>query len=349
MRLWYERGAWASRRGRKIIGDTSRESVNRIIVIRHAALGDMVLLRPFLVEAKEFFPNAEIVLSVVSNYTYGVPDDLADSVHILHGTDNPSVGLRERLARARELGSADILFDLADTTRSRYLTWLTDAKVKIGFPYRWYLRNLLFDAAVFRSDFAFEAEVMLDTLKLLGANPKTPMKFNWPLNLQSVAEDPVAKRIVYFPFASVEKKCWPREHFSELIGLLAAAMPHYCHVILAGINKSEDPSYFSNLVDKFRNIELKSAMNLDSTIRFLVSSRLVISNDTGIRNLAISVDTPTLGVFFSTVPHRYWPRGLGRHEAVFRPGGEIPTVDQVMAEAKKLLEKTALPLEKIAC
>jgi ADP-heptose:LPS heptosyltransferase len=90
-------------------------------------------------------------------------------------------------------------------------------------------------------------------------------------------------------------------------------------------------------------------LSLDLTIQFLASSDLVISNDTGVRNLAISVDTPTLGIFFSTVPHRYWPRGFGRHKAVFLPEGEIPVVEQVAAEARQLLGKTDIQVEKIVC
>jgi ADP-heptose:LPS heptosyltransferase len=341
VKLWFERGAWVSTGSKKLISKISPESVRRIVVIRHAALGDMVLTRPFLVEARKFFPNAKIVLSIVSNYSYGVPSDLVDSIHVLHGTDQPGVGLGARLARARELGSADILFDLADTTRSRYLTWLSNAKVKIGFPYRWYLRNLLFDAAVFRSDFVFEAEVMLDTLKIIGANPKYPPQFNWPKISQRASGDFQVKRIVYFPFASVQSKCWPKEHFSELIGALAAELPDYCHVILAGIGKDEDPTYFSNMANTHQNVELQSASNLEFTIQFLAYSHLLVSNDTGVRNLAISVDTPTLGIFFSTVPHRYWPRGNGRHEAVFLSEGEVPPVDRVAAEARRLLRGTA--------
>ena len=341
MKLWFERGAWVSKRGKKLISKLSPKSVRRIVVIRHAALGDMVLTRPFLVEVRKFFPNAKIVLSIVSNYSYGVPSDLVDSVHVLHGTDQPGAGLGARLARARALGSADILFDLADTTRSRYLTWLSDAKVKIGFPYRWYLRNLLFDAAVFRSDFVFEAEVMLDALKMVGANPQYPLQYNWPKQLQNSSERLPAKRIVYFPFASVQSKCWPKEHFAELIGTLAAEIPDYFHVILAGIGKDEDPAYFSNMANSYQNVKLQPASNLELTIRFLAYSHLVVSNDTGVRNLAISVDTPTLGVFFSTVPHRYWPRGNCRHEAVFLSEGGLPTVDRVAAEARALLRGTA--------
>jgi ADP-heptose:LPS heptosyltransferase len=349
MKLWFERGAWASTRGRKALEKISPESVGRIVVIRHAALGDMILTRPFLVEAKKYFPNAEIVLSIVSNYSYGVPHDLVDRVHVIQGSDQPNVSLRARLARARELGVADILFDLADTTRSRYLTWLSDAKIKIGFPYRWYLRNLLFDAAVFRSDFVFEAEAMLDTLKLLGANPKTPIQFNWPQHSQHGAVRSLAKRIVYFPFASVRAKCWPKEYFSQLISVLATELPNHCHVILAGIGKDEGPADFMNLAENYRNVECQPVLNLDLTIQLLGNSNLVISNDTGVRNLAISVDTPTLGIFFSTVPHRYWPRGSGHHKAVFLPDGEIPTVEQVAAEARQLLGKADIWVEKIRC
>jgi ADP-heptose:LPS heptosyltransferase len=341
VKLWFERGAWVSTRGKKLISKISPESVKRIVVIRHAALGDMVLTRPFLVELRKFFSNAKIVLSIVSNYSYGVPSDLVDSVHVLHGTDQPGVGLGARLARARELGSADVLFDLADTTRSRYLTWLSDAKVKIGFPYRWYLRNLLFDAAVFRSDFVFEAEVMLDALKIIGANPQYPLQYNWPKQFQNYSESLTAKRVVYFPFASVQSKCWPKEHFSKLIGALAAEIPDYCHVILGGVREDENPAYFSNLANNYQNVNLQQAMNLDSTIQFLAHSHLVISNDTGVRNLAISVDTPTLGIFFSTVPHRYWPRGNGRHEAVFLSEGEVPSVERVTAGARRILAETA--------
>lgn len=341
MKLWFERGAWVSTRGKKLISKISPQSVKRIVVIRHAALGDMVLTRPFLVELRKFFPNAKIVLSIVSNYSYGVPSDLVDSVHVLHGTDQPGVSLRARLARAREVGSSDILFDLADTTRSRYLTWLSDAKVKIGFPYRWYLRNILFDVAVFRSDFVFEAEVMLDALKIIGANPKYPPQFNWPKISQCASGGLQVKRIVYFPFASVQRKCWPKEHFSELIGALAAELPDYCHVILAGIGTDEDPAYFSNMANEYQNVKLQPAGNLEFTIQFLANSYLVVSNDTGIRNLAISVDTPTLGIFFSTVPHRYWPRGNGRHEVVFLPEGEVPPVERVTDGARRLLTETA--------
>ena len=338
MKLWFERGAWASSRGRHVAAKIRPEDVKRIAVIRHAALGDMVLVRPFLVEARKFFPNAEIVLSLVSNYTYGAPTDLVDSVHVLHGNEQKNVSLRERITRAKELGPVDLLFDLADTTRSRYLCLLTNAKLKIGFPYRWYLRNLLFDAAVPRSDFSFEAVNMLHALMLLGANPKFPLDFGWPKDRSLPPMDAAqTRRVVYFPFASVDSKCWPMDRFANLDLKLADEFPEHSHVVLGGISEQESPENFSELAKQRTNVVLQPAMPLESAVSLLRESSLVVSNDTGVRNLAISTCTPTLGIFFSTVPYRYWPRAEKKHEIIFSANGQLPSVDQVFSGARQLL------------
>jgi ADP-heptose:LPS heptosyltransferase len=333
MKLWFERGAWSSRRGRKIADEIEPSGVQRVAVIRHAALGDMVLVRPFLVELRKFFPNAEIVLSVVSNYQYGVPDDLVDRVHVIHGSDQKSVAVRERLKAAKELGTVDLLFDLADTTRSRYLCALTKAKLKIGFPYRGYLRWLLYDATVPRSDFSFEAINMLDMLMLFGANPAIPPDFGWEKSHQ-VQEK--TKRVIYFPFASVSSKCWNRENFLSLIEQMVRKYPKFQHVVLGGTGKEEALDPFEGIAQLHESIRLESAMDLGQLTVHLADSSLVISNDTGVRNLAIAVNTPTVGVFFSTVPYRYWPR-YGQHEAVFEASGDQPDVKNVLRAAIKIL------------
>ena len=333
MKLWFERGAWASKKGKRVIKDLESHSTRRIAVIRHAALGDMVLVRPFLVELKKFFPNAEIVLSIVSNYEYGTPYDLVDRVHVVYGSDKKIFSLRQRIHQAKELGDVDILFDLADTTRSRYLTALTKAKLKVGFPYRGYLRSLLYDAAVWRSDFSFEAINMLDMLMLFGANPAIPPDFGWEKSHQ-VQEK--TKRVIYFPFASVSSKCWNRENFLSLIDQMVRKYPKFQHVVLGGTGKEEALDPFEGIAQLHESIRLESAMDLGQLTVHLADSSLVISNDTGVRNLAIAVNTPTVGVFFSTVPYRYWPR-YGQHEAVFEASGDQPDVKNVLRAAIKIL------------
>ena len=94
MKLWFERGAWASKKGRRKAAMLRLDRVKSIAVIRHAALGDMVLVRAFLGELRRHFPNASITLSTVSNYIYGTPEDMVDRVHVIHGSDQRKAPLR---------------------------------------------------------------------------------------------------------------------------------------------------------------------------------------------------------------------------------------------------------------
>jgi ADP-heptose:LPS heptosyltransferase len=72
-------------------------------------------------------------------------------------------------------------------------------------------------------------------------------------------------------------------------------------------------------------------------MKFLAESSLVVSNDTGVRNMGISIGANTLGIFYSTVPYRYWPRD-GKHEVVFNADRSIPEVSKVYLATKEHLE-----------
>ncbi len=334
MKLWFERGAWASNKARQKIAALKPQEIKSIAVVRHAALGDMVLLRAFIVELRRHFPAASITLSLVSNYTYGAPRDMVDRVHTVYGSDQRSVSRREQIKRMKELGYHDLLFDLAATSRSFWLCLLNPAGFKIGFPYRAMQRHLIYDAAVLRSDFRFEADTMLDMLHLLGCATRYPPDF-------SLTEEPLQREkpcIVYFPSASTAEKCWPADHFSRLLGELAVMYPQHEHLVLEGVAEWES---IEEIIAPHRNkpnVSEMKATDLHSTISLLKGADLLICNDTGIRNLAIAANTPTVGIFFCTIPYRYWPR-YGRHAAVFEYDGSIPPVQKVLASVKAILHR----------
>ncbi len=50
MKLWFGNGAWASPKAIQRAESLKPEAVRKVAVIRHAALGDMILTRPFLKE-----------------------------------------------------------------------------------------------------------------------------------------------------------------------------------------------------------------------------------------------------------------------------------------------------------
>ena len=338
IRLNFRRGsAFANKKAREWLKDKHPEDIRNVAVIRHAAIGDFMNIRPFLIELKEFFPNAKITLSVNKSAMYGMPEDLIDEVHIVQ-KDHPhkkgkKTSLFQRIQEAKTLPPQDIIFDLTDSSLTLLVVFFSKASLKIGYPYRW-IRRLFYDIATLRSDFVLEAESVLHMLNILGAKTTRPLRYGYenkyPKNLK--------KRIIYFAGASIKEKCWEEEKFQKLIHKMSQSYQNYEHVILQGIKEDEKFLEIYEPLKKKDNVVLKSAMKLDETMQYLCNSSLVVSNDTGIRNMAIAVETPTVGIFFLTGAFRYWPRD-GKHECVFRYDYKSPEIDEVYQVTLKHMEK----------
>ncbi len=334
MKLWFKKGAWASKKAKRIVEQIAADEVKSIAVIRHAALGDMVLTRCFLVELRKHFPNAKLTLSLISNYTRGAPEDLVDRIHVICGSDQRKAPWYEQLKRLRELGYHDLIFDLAATSRSFLLCMLNGAKLKVGFPYRPSQRCWYYDVAILRSDLAFEADDMLKQLNVFGLRTSYPPEFK----TSGAAKSSDLPYIVYFTSASAKYKCWPDTHFAGLLERMAKDYPGYKHQILEGVNDSESVDNLIKTLTVESSVQPVQADSVADTVALLKGASLVVSNDTSIRNIAITTDTPTIGIFFSTEPYRYWPR-CGNHDIVFNSDHSIPSVDQVFVATQALLAK----------
>lgn len=334
MKLWFKSGAWANKKAAQVASRLAPHEVRSVAVIRHAAVGDMVLTRPFLIELRRFFPNAKITLSLVTNYTRGAPLDLVDRVHVAYGSDQRGVGLKAQIARGKELGYHDLVFDLAATSRSFWLCKLTPARLKIGFPYRAIQRMLFYDVTTLRSDLHFEAETMLEMLNVLGHAHESPLRFAMPV----IAAQRSKPYVVYFPSASTPDKCWPHAHFAELVARMAQRYPDHEHIVLKGIAEWETIDDIMAPLAGRNNVTGLTLNDFDATVSLVKGASLLVGNDTGIRNIAIACETPTVGIFFSTEPFRYWPR-YGGHEAAFCVDGAVPATEQVYVLCNKLLEQ----------
>ena len=229
MKLWFEKGAWASKKAKKTAGNISPESVRSIAVIRHAAIGDMMVLRPFLVQARAFFPNAKITLSIIDTYSYGAPVDLVDRIHTIHKKiEGKKTSFLSRYKQIRKLGEHDLLFDMTDSGLSGVICFMNNAKVKIGFPYRRVKNNLFFDVSLLRSDLVPEVESLLHMLHIFGAPKHLEIDYGYK------KAEKKESRIIYFMGASVPSKQWPKENFSSLIQKMAHHYPEYEHIVLEG-------------------------------------------------------------------------------------------------------------------
>ncbi len=302
-------------------------TVGRIAVIKHAALGDLVLCRPFLREVRRHFPAAHLTIGLSSNYQRGAPLDLADATHIVQR----GLPWRAALANYRELGPQDIIFDLTATARSRWLVLLNKPRLAVGLAGS-RLDGRLYDVVVPRTGFKYEAESFLDLLGAVGLGTAWPPDFALPLPPRPQA----APYIAYFATASTPGKSWPAERFAALVTALAADRPGLDHVVLAGLADWERATA-AQLEGALAGVPRVRVAGPDEDLTAWVgAAALVVSNDTGARNLAIAAGAPTVGLFFDTPPFRYLPR-FGRHEALFCPGRALPSVADAQAAALRLL------------
>ncbi|MDF2690708.1 MAG: hypothetical protein K0S29_563, partial [Gammaproteobacteria bacterium] len=242
----------------------------------------------------------------------------------IHVVQRKGGSIKERIKEYKALGEHDIIFDLAATTRSFWITLFNKAKLKLGFPYHWVQQWLYYDIALLRSDMQPESEVMLHLLNVLGCATHYPLIYELP-------GEPVQRErpyLLYFTGASVESKCWPKQRFVELIHKAAQALPQFDHIILRGHRPEESLADMLDELKSHSNVTGTDKLSLEECTAMLKASSLLVSNDNGVRNLAIAADTRTVGIFFATVPYRYWPRD-GRHAAVFNPSGVLPEVSDV--------------------
>ncbi len=332
VKAWVEKGASYNHKGLEKFKNLKEDEVKKIVVIRHAALGDMVQTRPFLYELKRLFPKAKILLSIFSTYQVGAPVDLVDEVQVVDRKNQSLFYLRNK---AKELKDIDVLFDLAATSKSYFLSFFSTAKVKLGFPYR--VMPWLYDIRLLRSDFKYEAELLIDFLSLFGHKAQYPLNFFWPQHSNESSN----KEIAFFMSSSTLNKNYPQEKVFTIISELAQHFTDYTVTIVQGVGESEKFLDLYESLKKFSNIRLRETTSLDELIQWMSSISLLISNDTGVRHVALGTHTPTLGIFNITVPYRNWPRYERQHECLFNKDGSFIDEKEVISSAIRMIEERA--------
>jgi ADP-heptose:LPS heptosyltransferase len=339
MKFAFRKGsAFVSKKAEEYFNHKEPQDIKNIAVIRHAAIGDWVVTRPFLIELKKFFSNAKITLSVNRSAMYGIPEDLVDYIHIMD-KDNPNnkskkTSLIDRIKQAKKLSKQEILFDLTDSSMSLLLTIFSNADIKVGYPYR-SIRRWFYDISTLRSDFVLETISMLHQINILGANTK-----HYPLEYQLTKKTTNLEKpyIIYFAGASMKNRFWGDDNFISLIEKMSLQYPQYKHVILKGIKEDEQ---FNEIYQPFKDIDnvvQQDALPIEDIYDYLGEASLVIVGDTGIRNMAIATHTPTIGIMFiqGISPLRYLPK-IEEHQVVYNTDYTRPSTEDVFNATVKLL------------
>lgn len=332
MRLGGLKEAWVRKGVNERLAPLQPADIRSIAIIKHGALGDLVHTRPLILALRNHFPNAAITFSGASHYTNGIPRDLVDRVHLACGKEK-RYSRGEIYRSLKALGPHDIIFDITQSARSHWLTLLNPAKLKIGFTHKG-IERFVYDVAIHRAEFRFEAETFLEQLHVLD------LPFDWPpqYGYQPLPAPLPGDYIVYFPTASVDYKIWPAEHFAQLISRSVRTFPRFRHIVLSGLAAWERESCARIVAALPAECPVETFTGGEQTEALIANAHCVVANDTGIRNLAIARGVPTLGIFMPYLLFGYLPL-FGHHAAVGSRDGSPPAVDECFAKLVTLLER----------
>ncbi|MDP2078975.1 MAG: lipopolysaccharide heptosyltransferase I [Sulfuricurvum sp.] len=103
--------------------------------------------------------------------------------------------------------------------------------------------------------------------------------------------------------ASWPSKCYPKEHFATLCGLL----PYPCHLVWGSQSEYQDALW---IVQHCTNAIITDKMSLPQLVNFIASCTLTIGNDTGPTHIAWAMNRPSITLFGPTNERMIYPTAV---------------------------------------
>ncbi len=276
---------------------------HNIVVLHPGAIGDVVLASPVATTLRSNYPDARI--------TYWTHSALFDLLGLCSAIDNcVSYHKGDGLLKLRQiLGSlkADLLVDLAGSSRSRWLTLFSGAQV---------VRYQKQPAGC--SPVQHAVDNFLSTLEPLAL---TPLAVRFPtLTLpdeelsaaQTKLDASVAAALI--PVGLVPgvgklrpNRAWIADGWIYLARILIRS-GRYVPVLIGG---EDERSLCETICEAVGNgcVNMAGVLSLVQTAAMLRLCRTVVSGDTGPAHIAVAVGTAVVGLYGPTYPERSGPYG----------------------------------------
>ena len=281
-------------------------SISRILFIRPGGIGDAVLLIPAIQAVANMFPHSGI--DILAESRNSEIFSLCPDVETICRYDHPA----EFVSCLKK--QYDVVIDTEQWHRlSSVVARLIRSNIKIGFGGN--SRKKMFTKVVAYNQNTYEYFSFFQLLEPLGIMiPRiitTPF-LKLPAETVKKADELLAyqesqKFIVIFPGASIPERRWGAEKFSRLCRQLNNSGLQV--VILGG---KEDKGAGDKIIQGNNGLNLAGKTNLAESAAILDRARLLISGDSGILHIAVSLDTPTISMFGPGITKKWAPQG-NRH------------------------------------
>lgn len=284
--------------------------VERLLIVRYSALGDVVLATAVLEPLLERYPGARVEWVTDAAYApllEGLPE--VARVHRLERR-----GIRPALELGRALaGRFDVALDLQNKVKSRLLARAA-APRRIAFrrrtPGRAVLAALGWDPPLER---AHATELYARSLRPLGVERPGRLRVSLSPGARTRAAEVLAgaraPAVALAPGARWPTKRWAAERFAAVAGALAA---QGASVVLAGGPTDAEALAAFRAACRVPIAADLSSLPLDALGAALAQVKLLVACDSGLVHLAAAAGTPVLALFGPTAPARWGPRPPGR-------------------------------------
>lgn len=287
--------------------------IHNILVIKLRYIGDVLLTTPFLHVLRQGFPDARVTMLV----NPGTEDVLRYNLDVSEVICLPPTGIIPQFQFCRGLREHrfDCVVDLTDGDRSAFISFVTGARLRIGFNHEGRLRGRLYSHRVNASYGAMhmiEYHAMAFSslgLPIQGGEPTLPLSSEDHKRAHRILETLELDQkqwVIIHPAARYWFKAWPADRFAALGDVL---YKRGFHVVLVGGQKEQfleteilktAKNPMASLIGKTSLLELAALMK---------HCRLFIGNDAGPMHMAAAVGCPVVALFGPSNPTVWRPRG----------------------------------------
>jgi ADP-heptose:LPS heptosyltransferase len=291
----------------------------KILAIRFARLGDIVLLLPALISLKSRYPQSE--LTFLTDNRFAALAELCPAIDEVIGIDRMAMrdgpplrafGGILRLVRGLRRQKYDLLIDFHSFRETNLLAWFSGARQRIGMKRHEtsYLSFCFNMAPVLEDKQLHVSEMFARVVERFGAQPaaERTLLLSEPLRQWAAECAPKAPRIALYVDAPVPDRVWPAERFA-LVADYAAERLGCAILVISGPSGHGLTERVRKASKNPNRITAFTELDIAQLVAVIASARLLISNDTGPMHLGPAVGVSTLGLFSVGHPEHFRPTG----------------------------------------
>lgn len=288
------------------------EHVNRILIVKPSALGDIVHSLPFLAVLKKEYPQAKIdwvVAHGLHRFLEGHP--MINHLWVIKkdrwkdfGRFGKTVKEITDLGRGLRKQKYDVCIDLSGLLRSGLISWASGARMKLGFKESDEGSTYFYTHKIHGSMKIHAIDRYLEIARFMNCSVD---QIQYPFapydEYPEIMRDLPDRFCVMSPSAGKPANRWQAEKFGELASRLD--LP----TIVIASGAEADIAQITVDYSKGKAVSLAGKTSLKELIALIGKARFFVCNDTGPMHIAAALNIPVFAIFGPANPIRTGPYG----------------------------------------